>query len=135
MVIHRRPSNKLLKNRGFHVDYVGHAQLGRILLAFRSVSERISATERTRFVVTRESKLIGPTERIVEDRATMGYVVPDKPDIFLSYAWADNAELPDGSPGWVGEFARWLLNGLGRTSAEPTPATYGWTCNCRPMRD
>jgi len=44
----------------------------------------------------------------------MGYVAPEKPDIFVSYAWADNEELPDGAPGWVSEFAEWLLIGLGR---------------------
>ncbi len=38
----------------------------------------------------------------------MGYVLPDKPDIFLSYA-PDEDEV-----GWVSEFAQWLRIGLGR---------------------
>jgi hypothetical protein len=47
-------------------------------------------------------------------KPSVSHVVPGKPDIFLSYAWADNEELPDGSPGWVSEFAKWLRIGLGR---------------------
>ncbi len=38
----------------------------------------------------------------------MGYVLPDKPDVFLSYA-PDEDEV-----GWVSEFAQWLRIGLGR---------------------
>ena len=44
----------------------------------------------------------------------MGYVVPEKPDIFVSYARVDDDESPDGSKGWVNEFALWLLFRLGQ---------------------
>ncbi len=38
----------------------------------------------------------------------MEYVRPGKPDIFVSYASVDDVMSPDGSPGWVTDFVKWL---------------------------